>query len=101
MPGLGLSKFIDIDVSGSSDPDMAFVKFCSDQVDIGSGECNSSWTKEYNWNLSEDDWDKDSKIKKWAFADIGQHEVIVELKDGENATSSCFATTTISACVLF
>ncbi|MEW6214840.1 MAG: hypothetical protein AB1478_06505, partial [Nitrospirota bacterium] len=45
----------------------------------------------YDWNTSSGDWDKSTKIKRWAFTTSGDKEVWVEVKDGGGSTATCYA----------
>jgi len=75
-----VGEFFDIYVGDSTDDKgIKAVRFSSD--DIQDGIPTGEWTKWYDWSVSEDDWNAETKIKKWSFATYGPKEVWVEVKD--------------------
>jgi parallel beta-helix repeat protein len=85
-----VGKFFDIYVGDSTDDKgIKAVRFSSD--DIQDGIPTGDWTKWYDWSVSEDDWNAETKIKKWSFATYGPKEVWVEVKDTGGNVARCKA----------
>jgi len=75
-----VDEFFDIYVGDSTDDKgIKATRFSSD--DVQDGIPTGEWTKWYDWSVSEEDWDAETKIKKWSFATYGPKEVWVEVKD--------------------
>lgn len=87
---INAGEFFDIYVGDSTD-DVAIrkVRFSSD--DSRNGIPEGEWTDWHDWDTSSEDWNADTKIKKWSFATPGNKEVWIELKDSNNTTSTCSA----------
>ncbi len=88
-----VNQWISINVSGSQGA-IAEVRFTSNLI----GEPAGSWTDWYGWDVSSGDWDASFKIMKWSFAETGNYEVWVELKDGSGNTQACYDTILIMEC---
>jgi len=83
---VGVWEFFDIYVGDSTgDKGIKQVRFSSDNVQDGypTGE----WTEWYDWDVSSEDWDAATKIKRWAFATPGYKEVWAEVKDEAGYTA--------------
>ena len=61
--------------------DILEIRFLSDDIqdNIPTGE----WTKNFYWDVSDNDWDSNLKIKRWSFSTPGHKEIWIELKDEE------------------
>jgi parallel beta-helix repeat protein len=81
-------EFFDIYVGDSTDDTgIKEVRFSSD--DVQDGIPTGEWTEWYDWDVSSEDWDAATKIKRWSFATSGKKEVWAEVKDEINQTSNC------------
>jgi len=95
---ISINEFFDIYAGDSTDDTgIKEVRFTSDDSQDGNSPVpdSSSWTKWYDWVTSSDDWNKDTKIKRWSFTTIGDKEVWVEVKDTLGQTSQCSANISI------
>ena len=96
-----VDQWIDINVSGSSDPEgsLASVNFSSDNILNGSP--NGTWDPlgPYSWTVSSGNWSALNKTMKWSFASAGSYETWAQLTDNVGLTNSCYATTTITSCL--
>ena len=52
----------------------------------------------YDWDISSGNWNKDTKIMRWGFAQTGNYEVWTEVKDDSGEFSQCYAPITIYEC---
>lgn len=76
-------------VGGSTDDTgIIAVRFSSDDVrdNVPTGE----WTRWYDWDISSEDWDAVTKIKRWSFATSGPKEVWAEVKDESGQTNQSY-----------
>jgi len=87
---IDVGQTFDICVTDYSD-DIAEIRFLSDEEQNGIVDDPSGWTDWYNWDVSEEGWDADTKIMEWSFATGGPKEIWVEVKDITGQTSRCFA----------
>ncbi len=77
---IDVGEFFDIYVGDSTDDTGIFeVRFSSD--DDQNGVATGEWTDWFDWDITFEDWDALTKIKRWAFATGGDKEVWVEIKD--------------------
>lgn len=84
---VAVGEFFDIYVGDSTDDTgITQVRFSSD--DVQDGIPTGEWTKWYEWSVSEEDWNAETKIKRWAFATPGHKEVWAEVKDDVGQTDS-------------
>jgi parallel beta-helix repeat protein len=84
---IGVEQFFDIYVGASSDDTgISQVRFSND--DVRDGRPTGRWTEWYEWDISSDDWDATTKIRRWAFYTPGYKEVWEELKDTKSQTGS-------------
>ncbi|MBN2251173.1 MAG: peptidoglycan DD-metalloendopeptidase family protein [Candidatus Altiarchaeota archaeon] len=97
--GVGIDKInvgegFDIVITDYSG-DVEKVRFLSDELQNGKVDEGFTWTDEYKWGESNDDWtghwDAANKIKTWAFATVGIKEVWAEVKDNTGQTAKCSA----------
>jgi len=61
------------------------VRFSSD--DFQDGYPTGEWTDWYDWDTSSEDWNAETKTKKWSFATEGNKEVWAEVKDDTGQTA--------------
>jgi hypothetical protein len=83
---VGVWGFFDIYVGDSTgDTGIKQVRFSSDNVQDGypTGE----WTDWFDWDISSEDWNATTKIKRWAFDTPGYKEVWAEVKDEADHTA--------------
>jgi len=93
---VGIWEFFDIYVGNSKgDELLKAVRFSSD--DTRDGYPTGEWTKWYDWDISSEDWDAITKIKRWAFATPGYKEVWAEVKDEGGHTAVGYATIFVPA----
>jgi len=87
---INVSEFFDIYVGDSTDDTgIVQVRFSSD--DVQDGIPTGQWTDWYDWDISSEDWDASTKIKRWSFATGGAKEVWAEVKDDAAQTNRTFA----------
>gem|GEM_PF-2569819 len=75
---------------GSSKGDITEVRFLSDENQNGEVDAGFTWTKWYDWGISSEDWDAETKTKAWSFATYGPKELFVEVKDSGTQVNRCF-----------
>jgi parallel beta-helix repeat protein len=87
---IDVGEFFDIYVGDSTDDTgIVQVRFSSD--DFQDGNPTGEWTNWYDWDISSEDWDASTRIKRWAFATGGDKEVWAEVKDEAGQTVRCSA----------
>jgi parallel beta-helix repeat protein len=85
-----VGEFFDIYVGDSTDDKgIKAIQFSSD--DVQDGVPAGEWTKWYDWSVSEDDWNAETKIKGWSFATYGPKEVWVKVKDTGGNVNQAYA----------
>ena len=96
-----VNQWIDINVSGSSDPEggLVNVNFSSDQTLNGSSDGSWDSAGPYSWTVSSGNWNAVNKTIKWSFSSAGVYETWARLTDNVGLTGSCYTTTTITACL--
>jgi hypothetical protein len=85
---INIEEFFDICIIEYS-KDIQQVRFLSDENQNGIVDSGFTWTKWYDWRISEEGWNADSKIREWVFYSPGIKEVWVEVKDTVGQTSRC------------
>jgi len=71
--------------------DIEQVRFLSDENQNGIIDEGFTWTQWYDWDISENGWHADTKIREWAFYSLGIKEVWAEIKDSNEQTYSSHA----------
>jgi hypothetical protein len=90
MDKVNVGQFFDIYV-GDSSGSIAQVRFLSDENQNGIVDDGFTWTEWYNWDISSEDWDAETKIMRWSFHTEGRKEVWAEVKDDVDQTTKCSA----------
>lgn len=80
----------DICVTDYSD-DITEVRFLSDENQNEKVDDGFSWTIPYDWGISLEDWNAETKTMKWSFTTGGPKEIWVEVNDSADQTDYCFA----------
>jgi len=87
---INVAEFFDIHVKKvPGGHEILEVRFSSD--DIQESFPTGEWTKWYSWSTSSDDWNSDTKIKRWAFSTSGYKEIWAEVKDANGSVVNLFA----------
>jgi parallel beta-helix repeat protein len=85
---VNIAEFFDIFAGYSTDDKgIKQIRFSSD--DVQDGVPTGQWTNWFDWDISGQDWDASTKIKRWSFATPGHKEVWAEAKDEEGQTNLC------------
>ncbi|RLC63844.1 MAG: hypothetical protein DRI01_04480 [Chloroflexi bacterium] len=71
--------------------DIKKVRFLSDESQNGEVDEGFTWTDWYDWEISSDGWNHESKIMNWSFTTGGEKEVWAEVEDNRGRTARCYA----------